>query len=296
MVEYWVVVPKVVVRSPLLTSMSSKNSVKHLNNIYYNSSVYRDIMLYSNKSVSSRTSDQVSYFESVGSYRHQWVYLWFQLGFWYNESPNIKHSRIDYVYKKYDNTLLGRKICKKSLLYKDTLEYKFEVKYVNRVNKSFDITRFVSRPFGLNSRSYKLEREESITPGKFGEFTKARRKDFIVLISFWDYFFKKLMDSYESIQHHDPYISGEFKVRNDFLLDYFLFFRLHSVNNMFIRYFYIIKVYIQRWPSKSLYFIMRNHFRKGNLVLKNKRYMRKFKIKVLHKSDRFNRRHILLGI
>lgn len=66
---------------PFLIFNSRLEARRVYSNLFYHFKIDNDLREYAKNSNESRTEDRVAYFDSVGSYQHQWAYLWFILGF-----------------------------------------------------------------------------------------------------------------------------------------------------------------------------------------------------------------------
>jgi hypothetical protein len=119
------------------------------------------------------------------------------------------------------------------------IEKGYEIKYCNKPNKGYNITKAHLDPtrgaFGRYGDVYR--RIDSTFPGKFGEFKGAERRKPQTLFSWWNYTFSPLL---KNAQTRYLEIDGLCKKQEE----HYLIFRLKSVNSIFLRYFFLLQRYI----------------------------------------------------
>lgn len=160
----------------------------------------------------------------------------------------------------------------------DIIDNTTTIKYLNSPNGGFNITHFDNSG----------ERVISIHPGREGEYSGSSRRRSEALIAWWYFLFSRLVSGAED-ENTEHYTNPlEHQIRQN------LFFKLLTTNNMFLRFFFLLKNYLCLWPTENTYIFIFHNFRKFNLVLKKKRYVKKFKRKFMLPADRLNRRLLLI--
>lgn len=265
--------------------------------LFYRYQFNRAISKYANKSIEARFLDVTEYFNTQGEYQHQWIHLFFLWGFWANDSVSIQTTTAPTLptpldkSKKY-NIGLRKKLTSTNKISKlNHLTYRFEMKHLSRLNNNIYLTRFVNRPDAVNNLPVWYIREGTYFPGKWGLFSKSKRKTFMAIASCWHHAFYDLFRRLDDIEYGDIQLYPSIGYKRPDETERYFFFFLHSANSLLVKYFYLLAAHMRQWPNDNLYLIVRNQFRFWPKQRKKKRYMKKFKIKTLYKDDRFQRRH-----
>lgn len=277
-----------------------KQTNEYRQTLFYRYQFDRAIKLYALRSIQARFLDVTKYFDSQGEFQHQWIHLFFIWGFWAHEGVDIKTTTAVTLPNKLEkskryNIGLRKKI---TTIPKTTkiheLTYRFEMKHLSRLNNNVYLTRFVNRPDAVNNLPVWYIREGTYFPGKWGVFAKSKRKTFMAIVSCWNQAFDELFKRLEEIEYGDANLPLDIIDNKPDHTQRYLFFFLHSSNSLLVKYFYLLAAQMRRWPNDNLYLIVRNQFKFWPKQKKKKRYMKKFKIKILYKDDRIQRRHHII--
>ena len=248
---------------------------------HYPAEVYWAARWYGYKSVLAIKSNQTKFFMDMGGYTIQWSYLWRLLGFWNKDeivTKKINYHRGVLVKKNKLSSFLKKKQAFLTLSDNgddwDILEENTYIHYFSKANKGFNITNF----------DHHLNRVFSIHPGKNGEYSGAARRSYVTTVSWWHYLFSTINKSAViRNKRHYKYNKTTHYQQN-------LILKIFSINNTLVKYFFLINKYINGWHNKCIYIHIIQNFRKLNVVLKKKRYMKKFKRRSLLKADLYDRK------
>jgi len=250
----------------------------------YPGRLYWKARQYGHRSFSITVSDQTKFFQKIGFFTEQWHYLFKVVGIW-----NIYVD--DFVYKP-GKSINNTQDTNYRIFYKKKLKLKnhwdkndglshnsySNIKYLNKVNGGFNVTIFDNE----------LNRIISVHPGKYGSYSGSGRRRSHVLVSWWHFLFSKLFKSAKKhALTHEENNKAYSLIQN-------LYLNILTTNNLFIRYFFVLKKYLQSWPENKVFIFIEHNFRKFNLILKKKRYIKKFKRKFILPADRITRQALLV--
>jgi len=246
---------------------------------------------YGRRSYRAEFSDQTKYFDKIGSYTDQNFHIWHVLDLWNNPVPYWDGELATIFFKKYKRGGIFVPYTGSKEDSYDWDEDGEDVKYLNKVNGGFNITRYVYGGYmstkGLDSM-YR-HRIESVFPGKFGNFVGAQRRKEVVLFSWWHHLFGPMLDLANA-----RYAEAIEPKKDPKLFRQYLTFRILTLNNQFLRFFFVLARYISMWPSDDVVISLEYNFKKFNLVFKKKRYLKKYKRSVKLTADRGLRRDLLI--
>jgi hypothetical protein len=213
------------------------------------------------------------------------------LDFWNNPVPYWDDdTRLLYI-RKYSNRPKYAPLFTGQCSFRDIVDCGEDVKYLSKLNRGFNITRFTLS--GIFSRkgysaTYR-SRIESVFPGKFGGYEGAYRRNHISLLSWWNYLFTPMVDLAE--KRSELFLENFNGTENQ---HQYLVFRLLTVNGQFLRYFFLLKRYLLLWPDSNVTMVIGYNFKKLNLIWKKKRYLKKYKRRSILTSDRVARQPLLV--
>jgi hypothetical protein len=244
---------------------------------------------YGIRSYFAKKQDERAYFESSGSYEDQWLHLWFLLNSWNKKERSYCESNAHYFFKKYKHRSRELQVPEYKHNLQFVVEKGFEIKYCNKPNRGYNITKAHLDPTeGVSGRYGDVyKRIDSAFPGKFGEFKGAERRKPQTLFSWWNYLLTPLLKQAQSAFQERKLGLAKQK-------EFYLVFRLKSVNSLFLRYFFLLQRYISLWPFEFPLITIEYNFKKFNLIKKKKRYIKKYKRRVILTADRAARMPILL--
>ena len=244
---------------------------------------------YGHRSHLSFSSNQTKFFKKIGFYTEQWRNLYRFLGFWNRSLPTTNYTDFKNnggrASKNYKIFIKKKKLIRTTQDWElDLIIYDLDthIKYVNKPNGGFNITLF----------SHMLDRLVSVHPGKSGIYVGSSRRKSKAIFSWWHYLFTVVDEKIANESFfHQKYVKEEKELS---YLRQNLFINIYTTNTSFLKYFFVFKSYINAWPNQNISILLGHNFKKLNLILKKKRYMKKFKRKFLLPSDRINRQVLLV--
>lgn len=203
--------------------------------------VMRRAKEYGKRSYKAEFSNETRFFDKIGTYTDQNFYIWHILDLWNNPVPYWDGDVESIFFKKYTKG----NIFKPYIHYKtDSLDWDEageDVKYLNKINKGFNITRYVYGGFMSKRGRHDTYRTriESVFPGKFGNFFGAQRRREVVLFSWWHHLFGPMLDLANA--RYSEFTKPQ---KEEKLMRQYLTFRILTLNNQFLRYFFVLARYI----------------------------------------------------